>query len=145
LLYIFELFHVNENNYLYWRPLFIMRLQNEELATLIILVLSLVAIGALYLLTGASAPYSYDSPDGGRVTVTGLVLARENTYQGGHIILCVKTSAGPLDVFVAAGSDAYEAANRTEPGSEIEAVGLVKLYKGQKEVVAEKIKPSKIN
>jgi DNA/RNA endonuclease YhcR with UshA esterase domain len=117
-----------------------MRLQNEELATLIILVLSLVAIGALFLLTGASAPYSYDSAEGARVTVTGLVLSKETTYQGGHIILCVKTSAGPLDVFVPAGSDACEAANRTRPGSEVEAVGLVKMYKGQKEVVAETIK-----
>ncbi len=117
-----------------------MRIQNEELATLIILALSLAAIGALFLLTGASAPYSYDSPEGARVTVTGLVLGKENTYQGGHIILCVKTPAGPLDVFVPTGSDAFDAANATEPGSEVEAVGLVKTYKGQKEVVAEKLK-----
>lgn len=117
-----------------------MRLQNEELATIVILVLSLVAIGALFLLTGASAPYTYDSPEGARVMVTGLVLAKENTYQGGHVILCVKTSAGPLDVFVPAGSGAFEAANATKPGSEVEAVGLVEMYKGQKEVVAETIK-----
>lgn len=119
---------------------FIMRLQNEELATLVILALSLAAIGALFLLTGASAPYSYDSPDGSRVTVIGPVLSKDYTYNGGHIVLSVKTASGPLDVFVSATSDAYEAANRTKPGSEIEAVGLVQMYKGQKEVVAEKIK-----
>ncbi|HTY91482.1 MAG TPA: OB-fold nucleic acid binding domain-containing protein [Methanocella sp.] len=118
-----------------------MRIQNEELATLIILALSLAAIGALFLLTGASTHYSYDSPNGTRVTVSGPVLSKENTYQGGHIVLSVKTDAGPLDVFVPAASDAYEAANRTKPGSEIEATGLVQTFKGQKEVVAEKIKP----
>jgi hypothetical protein len=116
-----------------------MRLQNEELATLIILACSLLAIGALFLLSGVSVPYSYDSPEGGRVTVSGLVLTRESTYQGGHIILCVKTMSGPLDIFVPLESDAYEAASHTDPGTEVEAVGLVKLYKGQKEVVAEKI------
>jgi DNA/RNA endonuclease YhcR with UshA esterase domain len=117
-----------------------MRLQNEELATLIILALSLAGVGALYLLAGASAPYSYDSPEGARVTVTGLVLSKDTTYNGGHIILCVKTAAGPLDVFVPATGDAYAAAGLTKPGHEIEAMGLVQMYKGQKEVVAESIK-----
>jgi DNA/RNA endonuclease YhcR with UshA esterase domain len=117
-----------------------MRFQDEELATLIILALSLVAIGALYFWAGASAPYSYDSAEDSRVTVAGLVLAKENTYQGGHIVIVVRTPAGPLDVFVPATSDAYEAANRTKPGIEIEAIGLVQIYKGQKEVVAETIK-----
>ena len=117
-----------------------MRLQKEELATLIILALSLVAIGGLYLLTGVSVPYSYDSPNGTRVTVAGPVLSKDTTNTGGHIILSVKTSAGLLDVFVPATSDAYAAASGVKPGSEVEAVGLVQTYKGQKEVVAESIR-----
>jgi len=119
---------------------FSMRLQKEELATLVILVLALAAIGALFLLTGASSPYSYDSRNGTRVSVTGPVLSKDTTYKGGHIILSVKTASGPIDVFVPATSDAFAAANKTKPGSEIEAVGLVQTYKGQKEVVAELIK-----
>lgn len=117
-----------------------MRLKNEELAAFVILVCALLAVGALYLLSGASSPYSWSSKEGDRVTAAGLLLSKEKTYQGGHIILCIKTDAGPLDVFVPASSDAFEAANCTVPGSEIEAVGTVKIYKGQKEVVAEKIK-----
>jgi DNA/RNA endonuclease YhcR with UshA esterase domain len=116
-----------------------MRLQNEELATAVILALSLVAIGALFLLAGASTPYSYDSKNGTRVSVAGPVLSKDVTYQGGHIVLSVKTDYGPVDVFVSTGSDAYAAASTTKPGSEIEAVGLVQVYKGQKEVVAEKV------
>jgi DNA/RNA endonuclease YhcR with UshA esterase domain len=117
-----------------------MRLKNEELAAFIILVCALLAVGALYLLSGASKPYSWSSSDGDRVAVTGLLLSKEKTYQGGHIILCVKTDTGPLDVFVPASSDAFEAANDTSPGDEIEAIGTVQTYKGQKELVAETIK-----
>jgi DNA/RNA endonuclease YhcR with UshA esterase domain len=117
-----------------------MRLKNEELAALVLLVCAVLAIGALYLLSGASEPYSWSSNDGDRVSVTGLVLSKESTYQGGHIILVVKTDAGPLDVFVPASSDAFEAANSTRPGDEIEAIGMVQTYKEQKEVVAETIK-----
>ncbi len=117
-----------------------MHLKNEELAAFIILMCALLAVGALYLLSGASKPYTWSSSDGDRVAVTGLLLSKEKTHQSGHIILCVKTVTGPLDVFVPASSDAFEAANHTMPGNEIEAVGTVKLYKGQKEVVAEKIK-----
>lgn len=117
-----------------------MRFQREELATLLILALSIVAIGILYAWAGASAPYSYASTENSRVTVAGLVLARETTYQGGHIVIVVKTPSGPVDIFVPAGSDAYAIANRTKPGTEIEATGLVKIYKGQKEVVAETIR-----
>ncbi len=117
-----------------------MRLRNEEVAALVILLCSILAVGALFLLSGAASPYTWSSREGDRVAVTGLVLSKERTYQGGHIILVVKTDAGPLDVFVPASSDAFEAADRAKPGSEIEATGTVQLYKGQKEVVAEKIK-----
>jgi DNA/RNA endonuclease YhcR with UshA esterase domain len=117
-----------------------MRIKNEELAAFIILVCALLAVGALYLLAGASKPYSWSSGEGDRVSVTGLLLSKEKTYQGGHIVLCIKTDVGPLSVFVPASSDAFEAANHTTPGSEIAAIGTVKTYKGQKEVVAETVK-----
>ncbi len=117
-----------------------MRFRNEELAAFIILVCALLAVCALFLLAGASKPYTWSSGEGDRVSVTGLLLSKEKTYQGGHIIMCLKTDTGPLDVFVPASSDAFEAANGSMPGDEIEAIGMVKTYKGQKEVVAEKIK-----
>jgi tRNA(Ile2) C34 agmatinyltransferase TiaS len=117
-----------------------MRLKNEELAAFIILVCALLAVGALYLLSGASKPYSWSSNEGDRVSVTGLVLSKESTYQGGHIIMTVKTDAGLLSIFVPATSDAFEAADQTKPGDEIEAIGTVQIYKDQKEVVAETIK-----
>ncbi len=107
---------------------------------LVILVCAILAVGALYLLSGAASPYTWSSQEGDRVAVTGLVLSSERTYQGGHIILVVKTDAGPLDVFVPASSDAFGDAGRVKPGGEVEAVGTVQIYKGQKEVVAEKIK-----
>lgn len=116
-----------------------MRLKNEEIATLVILALSAVVAAALYLLAGASTPYSYDAPEGSRVTVAGEVLSRETTYQGGHVILLVRTGAGPLSVFVPADSAAYAAASGLEPGSGVEAIGVVRTYRGEKEVVAEKI------
>jgi len=116
-----------------------MRLKNEELAAFVILVCALLAVGALYLLAGASKPYTWSSGEGDRVSVTGLLLSKEKTYQGGHIILCIKTDAGPLNIFVPASSDAFEAADRSTPGSEIEATGTIQAYKGEKELVAETI------
>lgn len=117
-----------------------MRLRNEELAAVIVLACAVLAIGGLYLLVGNTSTYTWSSEGGDRVSVTGLVLSKEKTYQGGHIILIVKTNTGPLNVFVPAASDAFAAANRTKPGDEIEAIGTVQLYKGQKEVIAETIK-----
>ncbi len=116
-----------------------MRLKAEELAALAILVCAVLAVGALYLLSGASKPYSWSSADGDRVSVTGLLLNKEKTYQGGHLILTVRTDSGPLSVFVPADSDGFKAASEATPGDEIEATGIVKTYKGEKEVVAEKI------
>jgi DNA/RNA endonuclease YhcR with UshA esterase domain len=117
-----------------------MRLKNEELAALVILVCAVLAVGALYLLSGVTDEYTWSSADGARVKVTGLVLSKENTYQGGHIILVMKTDTGPIDVFVPASSDAFEAASLVKPGDEAEVTGTVQTYKGQKEVVAEMIK-----
>jgi DNA/RNA endonuclease YhcR with UshA esterase domain len=117
-----------------------MRLKYEELAAMIILVCALLAVGALYLLSTASTPYSWSSGEGDRVTASGLLLAKKPTYRGGHIILTVKTDCGPLTVFVPATSDAFKAASQMEPGNEIEATGIVQIYNGQKEILAEKIK-----
>ncbi len=117
-----------------------MHFRNEELAAFIILMCALLTVGALYLLSGASKPYTWSSIEGDRVSVTGLVLSKESTYRGGHVILIVKTDAGPLDVFVPASGDAFGAANSTKPGDEIEAIGTVQTYKGQKEIVAETVK-----
>ncbi len=117
-----------------------MRFQKEEIAAFILIVCALAVTGILYLLAGAVSPYSWSSHDGDRVSVTGLVLSKDTTYKGGHITLTIKTDAGPLSVFVPASSDAFRVANRTRQGNEIEAIGTVKTYKGQKEVVAETIK-----
>jgi DNA/RNA endonuclease YhcR with UshA esterase domain len=117
-----------------------MRFRNEELAAFIVLLCALLAVGALYLLSGASKPYTWSSIEGDRVSVTGLVLSKESTYRGGHVILIVKTDAGPLDVFVPASGDAFKAADGTKPGNEVVVIGTVKTYKGQKEVVADSIK-----
>jgi tRNA(Ile2) C34 agmatinyltransferase TiaS len=116
-----------------------MRLKREEMAAVVILIFASLAVCCLYLLSGYSKPYSYSSADGDRVSVTGPVLHSEKTYQGGHVILTVRTDAGPLSVFVPASSDAFKAASEAAPGDEIEAIGTVQTYKGAKEVVAEKI------
>ncbi|AFD01178.1 OB-fold nucleic acid binding domain protein [Methanocella conradii HZ254] len=117
-----------------------MRLKYEELAALIVLACALLAVGALYLLSTASTPYTWSSREGDRVTASGLLLAKEMTYRGGHIMLTIKTDCGPLTVFVPAASDAFQAASQVEHGNEIEATGIVQIYKGQKEILAEKIK-----
>lgn len=117
-----------------------MRLKYEELAALIVLACALLAVGALYLLSTASTPYTWSSQEGDRVTASGLLLAKEMTHRGGHIMLTIKTDCGPLTVFVPATSEAFQEASHTEPGNEIEATGTIQIYKGQKEIVAEKIK-----
>ncbi|HTX43278.1 MAG TPA: OB-fold nucleic acid binding domain-containing protein [Methanocella sp.] len=120
-----------------------MRFKSEEIAAFVILVCALLAVGALYLLSGASEPYSWSSADGDHVSVTGPVLSKASTYQGGHIVFTVKTDVGPLSVFVPASSAAFEAANRTKAGDEITVSGTVQTYKGQKEVVAEIVKAAR--
>jgi DNA/RNA endonuclease YhcR with UshA esterase domain len=117
-----------------------MRFQNEEIAAFIIIVLALLAVGALFLLSGASKPYSWSSADGDRVSVSGTLVSVQKTYQGGHLVLTVRTDAGPLDLFVSNSSDAFAISDKMQPGAGIEATGLVKTYKGKKEVVVEKLK-----
>ena len=117
-----------------------MRFQKEEIAVFVIILCALLAAGALYIMSGVTVPYSWSSGNGSHVSVTGQVLSKEKTYQGGHIILHIKTNTGPLTVFVPSSSGAFESANRSRPGSEIEATGKVQVYKGEKEIVAETIK-----
>ena len=117
-----------------------MRFSNGELAAIVLLVCALLAVGAFYVLSGVVKTYSWSSADGDRVSVTGMLLSKETTYKGGHVLLHLKADTGPVDVFVPASSDASAAANASLPGSTIEAIGKVQTYKGQKEIVAESVK-----
>jgi|SRR5271157_1082830 len=117
-----------------------MRLQKAELATLIILICALLAVGALYFLNGATEQYTASSVDGDRVAVTGPILSSTTTYTGGHIILSIRTDLGPLNVFVPASSEAFAAAKNAVPGDEITVTGKVQIYNNAKEIVAETIK-----
>jgi DNA/RNA endonuclease YhcR with UshA esterase domain len=117
-----------------------MRFSREEIATFIILVCAVLAIGALYTLTGPAAQYSPASADGDHVTVSGQLLFKETTRKGGHVTLCVGTDFGPLSVFVPSSSDAIANAQSAVPGKEITVAGRVRTYKNKKEVVADSIK-----
>src|SRR5271157_4004206 len=117
-----------------------MRLQKAELATLIILICALLAVGALYFLNGVAGQYTVSSGDGDRVAVTGPILSSTTTHTGGHIILSIRTDLGPVNVFVPASSAAFDAAKNAAPGDEIMVTGKVQTYNNEKEIVAETIK-----
>jgi DNA/RNA endonuclease YhcR with UshA esterase domain len=116
-----------------------MRFQKAELATLIILVTALLAVGVLYFLNGVAGPYTASSGDGDRVAVTGPILSGTTTHTGGHIILSIKTDLGPINVFVPASSEAFATAKNAVPGDEITVTGKVQIYNNEKEIVADTI------
>lgn len=115
-----------------------MRLQKEELATVVILGCALLAIAVLYLMTAWNpyGSYSPTSKDGDTVSVSGTILTKETTKTGGHIILDVKTDIGPVTVFVPASCDSIGVAQKAEPGRQVKATGKVQTYKGEREIVA---------
>jgi len=117
-----------------------MRFSREEMATFIVLACALLAIGALYMLTGPTGQYTPASADGDHVTVSGVLLSKKSTRAGGHMVLGVKTDSDILSVFVPVSSDAILMAKSTMPGKEITVTGTVKTYKNEKEIIADSIK-----
>jgi DNA/RNA endonuclease YhcR with UshA esterase domain len=118
-----------------------MHLQKEELAVVVLLLFAAVAACGL-LLVSAGAPgavYSPDSKTGDIVHLEGLLLHKEKTASGGHILLTVKSGTEMVTVFVSATSDAIDAAGATEPGNNLYVQGKVQDYKGQREIAASSI------
>lgn len=118
-----------------------MKLQKEEHAVLLLLILSTLATGLLYVAASTSSiiPSATASPDG-TICVEGTLLHKETTYKGNHITMTVKTSSGPLTVFVPATADCYDIAARAEPGCTMIVSGKEQEYKGKPEIVASALK-----
>lgn len=118
-----------------------MRLQKEELATVAILLCALAAIGILYVFLSGSAhgQYSADSKEGDIVSARGTLLSKERTHTGGHLVMSIKTDAGPLKIFVSSSSDCYDAAEGLQPGREVKVTGKVEIYQNEKEIIPDSI------
>lgn len=116
-----------------------MKLTREEKATLIILATCALAVAALFIFSGNaqdSLPrYTQDSKPGDNVRVDGVILHKEKTGTGGHLILQVKAGTDSVKVFVPASSGSYQAVEKAMDGDSISLSGVVKLYKGEIEVV----------
>lgn len=116
-----------------------MRLQKEEVATIIILVCALIAIAILFFVMsgGTHKPFTKDSAVGDKVLVEGTLLSKERTYTGGHLIAIVKTDSGLAKLFVPSTSESYDAVQNAIPGDDLRITGEVEVYRGEKEVVAD--------
>ncbi len=117
--------------------LIFMKMQQEELTIVLLLLLATLAIGVLYVAASSSSliPSAMASVDGS-VTIEGTLLHKETTYQGGHILMTVKTIDGPVVVFVPASNDCYGVAAKAEPGCTLMVTGKEQEYKGEPEIVA---------
>ncbi|WP_230742964.1 DNA-binding protein [Methanooceanicella nereidis] len=118
-----------------------MRLQKGEIATIAILSCALFAIVSMFFLMGHETYQTYgpDSDVGDNVVVEGILLSKERTYTGGHLLLAVKSGSIIANVFVYSSCEDHYLFNGMSAGDHIKLKGTVKLYKGEKEVVAEKI------
>jgi len=115
-----------------------MHLQKEELAVVVLLLFAAVAACALmFVSTGApGALYTNGSKAGDTVHLEGLLLHKEKTNSGGHLMLTVKAGTVPVTVFVSAASNAFEAADAAMPGNTVYVQGKVQDYKGSREISA---------
>ena len=114
-----------------------MKLQQEELAVLLLLVLATLATGLIYFAASSAPllPTASASADGS-ITVEGMLLHKETTYTGNHIQMKVKAPDGPITVFVPATSDCYDVAAGAELGYTLIITGKAQEYKGEPEIVA---------
>jgi DNA/RNA endonuclease YhcR with UshA esterase domain len=118
-----------------------MHMQKEELAVVVLLLSAAVATCVLVLITGEApgAQYSASSKPGDAVVMDGLLVHKENTGSGGHMLLTVKTEPGLVKVFVNSRSSALEIATSARAGDTLSVRGEVQDYKGEREVVASSI------
>ncbi|CAJ35672.1 OB-fold nucleic acid binding domain-containing protein [Methanocella arvoryzae] len=117
-----------------------MELQKSELAVILLLLLSTLAVGFVYLAATPSSliPSAKTSHDGS-VTIEGTLLHKETTYTGKHVLMTVKTIDGPIAVFIPANSDCYSTASKVEPGAILLITGKEQEYNGEPEIVASAI------
>ena len=118
-----------------------MHMQKEELAVVALLLSAAVAACILVLVTGEApgAQYSDESKPGDTVILEGLLVHKEATGSGGHLMLTVKAGPGLVKVFVNARSSALDVAATASPGNMLSIRGEVQEYKGEREVVASSI------
>ncbi|MGA9141386.1 MAG: OB-fold nucleic acid binding domain-containing protein [Methanocella sp.] len=116
-------------------------MQKEELAVIVLLLFAAVAACVLVLVTGEApgAQYSGASKPGDTVVLEGLLVHKEETGSGGHLLLTVKAGPELVKVFVNARSSALDVAAAASPGSMLSVRGEVQEYKGGREVVASSI------
>lgn len=118
-----------------------MRLHREELATIVILLFAAVSLFILYVCMTQSSygQYSDFAKEGDKVIVEGLALSKEMTYSGGHYIIIVKSGDNIVKAFIPSSCDNFESIKKLSAGDRIRIEGTIKIYKSEKEVVAEKI------
>ena len=118
-----------------------MHLQKVEVAVVVLLLFAAVAISAVaFVSTGAPGqPYTGTSKAGDTVHLEGLLLHKEKTNSGGHLLLKVKSGTDLVTVFVSAASNAHDTADVASEGKMIAVVGKVQDYKGNREITATSI------
>ena len=115
-----------------------MHLQKEELAVVALLLCAAVTSFALFVVAGngPGAPYSKASKAGDVVYLEGMLLHKEKTQSGGHLLLTVKVEAELVSIFVRSSSPAFPAADAAVSGNVIAVQGKVQDYKGAREIDA---------
>lgn len=115
-----------------------MHLQKEELAVVVLLLFAAVAACVLVVVTGEppGAQYSSGSKPGDTVVLEGLLVHKEKTGSGGHMLLTVKSGSELVKVFVDARGSSLDVAASASPGNMVSVHGKVQEYKGGREVVA---------
>lgn len=118
-----------------------MHMQKEELAVVALLLSAAVAACVLVLVTGEApgAQYSAESKPGDTVVLEGLLVHKENTGSGGHILLTVKAGPELVKVFVNARGGAVDVATMASNGNFVSVHGKVQEYKGEREIVADSV------
>jgi len=116
--------------------LLFIKLQKQEIGVVILLFISILAIG-LVMISGSLNLLPFGgSGVNGSVSVEGTLLHKGTTAKGGNIIMIVKIQKDPVQIFVPASSGCYDVACAVKPGYVISITGKEQGYKDRKEIVA---------
>lgn len=115
-------------------------MEKEEKIVLVLLAMLLCSISIAYVTFftgdgGDIAEFSMQSNVGEKVVLEGSVLSKRMTNTGGHLLMTVDSSAGPVKVFVPSKNGAQDMADILEKKDVIRVVGTVDMYQREKEVV----------
>lgn len=114
-------------------------MQKEEKVVVVLLVMAVLSLIIGYFGFTSEVPvYSESSKIGERVYVEGIILSKQMTGKGDHLILRISTPG--IIIFIPRDSGANEVYDTFKNGVKVRITGKVAEYNNQKEIIVESAK-----